>query len=261
MSAVPESVPCAAPARRSRRGRVERTESSTVWSQIEQKLAERIASGSLRPGAQLPPEHALAEDFGVNRHTVRQAIAGLSARGLVRVAHGRGTFVSEVAVDFVLGKRTRFSENLAAVGLKGRHRLLDTGTVRATSRIAAKLGVDSGASVLRLLTLGAARGCAISRGERFFPAARFAGLATVFERTGSITRALQEFGVADYTRRESLITARMPEADVARQLGQAANRPALYVESVNVDALRRPVEFGCTWFAGDLVQLVVEPGR
>ncbi len=261
MSVASVVAPHDAPARRARRVVLERAENATVWSQIERQLAERIAGGSLHPGAQLPAEHALAEEFGVNRHTVRQAIASLSAKGLVRVAHGRGTFVSDFAVDFVLGKRTRLSENLAAVGLKSRHRLLDAGTVRATARVAAKLRVDSGTSLLRLITLGEARGCAISCGERFFPEARFAGLAAVFERTGSITHALQEFGVADYTRRESLITARSPDALVARHLRQSTTRPALYVESVNVDALGRPVEFGCTWFAGDLVQLVVEPGR
>lgn len=261
MSALPSAARRDAPARRSKRLVVERSEGATVWSQIERQLADRIANGSLHPGAQLPAEHALAEEFGVNRHTVRQAIASLSAKGLVRVAHGRGTFVSDFAVDFVLGRRTRLSENLAAVGLKGRHRLLAASSVRASARIAAKLRVDAGASLLRLITLGEARGCAISCGERFFLATRFAGLAAVFERTGSITRALQEFGVADYTRRESLIAARLPDAAVARHLRQSAARPALYVESLNVDALGRPVEFGCTWFAGDLVQLVVEPGR
>jgi GntR family phosphonate transport system transcriptional regulator len=34
----------------------------------------------------------------------------------------------------------------------------------------------------------------------------------------------------------------------------------LHVESVNVDAGGRPIEFGRTQFAGDLVQLVVSPG-
>ncbi|MBA2414009.1 MAG: GntR family transcriptional regulator, partial [Burkholderiaceae bacterium] len=58
---------------------MERADGATVWSQIEQQLAERIASGTLRNGSQLPAEHALAEEFGVNRHTVRQAIASLSA--------------------------------------------------------------------------------------------------------------------------------------------------------------------------------------
>ena len=51
----------------------------------------------------------LSERFGVNRHTVRRAISTLVEQGLLRVEQGRGTFVAEDVVEFVVGERTRFT--------------------------------------------------------------------------------------------------------------------------------------------------------
>lgn len=233
----------------------------TVWSRIEQRLAADIARGRYRPGERLETEHRLAGRFGVNRHTVRQALGSLAAKGLVRVERGRGTFVADFAVDYVLGSRTRFSENLAAAGFAGRHRLMETREIAADREIACELGLRRGARVFLLVTLGEARGRPIVFGEHYFPAARFPGLEGHFRETGSISRALARLGVSDYTRRRSVVRARQPDAAVAARLGQSRATPAFYVESVNVDGDGQPIEFARTWFSGDRVQLVVEPGR
>jgi len=45
-------------------------------------------------GARLPPERELAQRFGVSGPTVREAIRGLSALGLVEVRHGSGAYVA-----------------------------------------------------------------------------------------------------------------------------------------------------------------------
>jgi len=64
-----------------------------AWVQIEEQLADRIASGALREGERLPAERELADALRVSRMTVRQALASLAARGLVERGVGRGTFV------------------------------------------------------------------------------------------------------------------------------------------------------------------------
>ncbi len=95
--------------------------------------------------------------------------------------------------------------------------------------------------------------------EHYFPRRRFARIVEAFERTRSISLALKALGVDDFTRKISTISARLPDATASAWLRQPATRPVLFVESVNVDMNGRPIEFGRSQFAGDLVQLVVQP--
>ncbi|MBL8516549.1 MAG: phosphonate metabolism transcriptional regulator PhnF [Betaproteobacteria bacterium] len=237
------------------------TDAEPVWSIIERELAADIATGRMQAGARLPGEHALAERFGVNRHTVRHALAALAAKGLVQVRAGLGTFVTDLAVDYVLGRRTRFTENLSAAGLRGRHRFIAAEEVKASRPVAAALLLRLGATVLRIVAVGEANERPITLGEHHFAARRFKGLDAAFARTGSISAALKEFGVADFTRQRSAVSARLPGREVARHLNQDTRRPVLLVEGVNIDSAGAPVEFGRTWFAGDLVQLIVDAER
>jgi len=229
----------------------------TVWSRIEARLARDIASGRFRPGQRLASEHALAQRFNVNRHTVRQALGSLGAKGLLRVEQGRGTFVADFAVDYLLGRRTRFSENLAAAGHVGAHKLVEQAVRGADAAVAAALELRRGTRMIVLTTLGEARGRPLVFGEHWFPAERFAGLAEHFRVAGSLSAALARFGCGDYSRKRSVIQARLLDESTARQLAQRTGSAAVYVESVNVDRSGVPIEFGRVWFSGERVQLVV----
>ena len=54
------------------------------------------AAGELRPGDKLPPERELAEQFGVSRTAVREAVKALHEKGLIEVQPGKGTFISNI---------------------------------------------------------------------------------------------------------------------------------------------------------------------
>ncbi len=53
-------------------------------------------TGELRPGDKLPPERELAEQFGVSRTAVREAVKALHEKGLIEVLPGKGTFISNI---------------------------------------------------------------------------------------------------------------------------------------------------------------------
>ncbi len=61
------------------------------------ELREYVLANRLAPGTQLPPETALAEQLGVSRNVLRQAVASLEGLGMLRVAHGSGTYVADPA--------------------------------------------------------------------------------------------------------------------------------------------------------------------
>jgi DNA-binding FadR family transcriptional regulator len=62
---------------------------------VAESLAEKIRSGTLEPGAQLPTEAELCAEYEVSRTVVREAVARLRSNGIVIPQQGRGMFVSE----------------------------------------------------------------------------------------------------------------------------------------------------------------------
>ena len=69
-------------------------QSSRLYQQIVQQIEDSIVKGDLKPGAQLPAERELAQQFGVSRSAVREAVKTLAEKGLVEAYSGRGTFVT-----------------------------------------------------------------------------------------------------------------------------------------------------------------------
>lgn len=66
-----------------------------VHRQIADLLRDQIRAGVLRPGDRLPAEMRLAQEYGVNRDTVRSAFAILRSEGLVVTRAPRGSVVRE----------------------------------------------------------------------------------------------------------------------------------------------------------------------
>ena len=230
----------------------------TIWRQIAEELEDEIASRTYAPGGRLPTEMELSARFGVNRHTVRRAIATLEDRGLVRVERGRGTFVQTDTIDYVVGRRTRFSENLRRQQRTPSGTLLRAAEVSAAKAVARGLGIRTGSRVVLLETLGRADGHPISIGAHYFPARRFPGLIRAYEDEGSVSAALEAFGVADYARKLTRITSRRPDPFEMLHLQLSGSQPVLVAESLNTDLAGAPIEVGISRFAADRVQLVVE---
>ncbi|MEU1687928.1 winged helix-turn-helix domain-containing protein [Micromonospora sp. NPDC005707] len=66
-----------------------------VYVQVADLLRERIESGELRPGAALPSEARLTQEYGIGREAVRMAMSILRSEGLVSTVRGHGTRVRE----------------------------------------------------------------------------------------------------------------------------------------------------------------------
>ena len=229
-----------------------------LWRQIAGVLHAEIDSRRLPPGARLPTEFELAERFAVNRHTVRRAVAALEEAGLVSVEQGRGTFVRSEVIDYTVGRRTRFSENLRKQALSPGGRLVDAVIRKASDAEARGLELRAGSRVVVLEMVGLADGLPISHATHCFPARRFDGLIDAYRATGSITAALERLGVANYSRLTTRVTARLPEPREAELLEMPRAQPLLVAEAVNVDEAGLRIEYGISRFAGGRVQIVVD---
>ena len=76
-------------------------QSGRLYEQIVAQIQAHIVDGDLQPGDQLPAERELAQQFGVSRTAVREAVNALTQKGLVVVYPGRGTFVTDSTTSAV----------------------------------------------------------------------------------------------------------------------------------------------------------------
>lgn len=72
-----------------------------LYHQIAEALQEKIESGQLKRGSQLPTELELRDMYSASRNTIRDAIKRLTSQGLVETRQGQGTYVTRMIDPFV----------------------------------------------------------------------------------------------------------------------------------------------------------------
>lgn len=83
-----------------------------ISEQIAEQLESMITAGHFKPGDRLPAERTLAEQVGVSRPSLREAIQTLTSKGLLYARQGGGTYVkNDLALNFDNPMLTLFREN------------------------------------------------------------------------------------------------------------------------------------------------------
>jgi|Deesub1362A_J573_1020465.scaffolds.fasta_scaffold05194_4 GntR family transcriptional regulator len=242
---------------------LDRSSPLPLYHQLAGWLEARIADGTYRPGDRLPSETHLARQFGLNRNTVRHALAYLARQGLVESRRGVGTFVlRQASLRPVrhLGHLTSFVDDFAFRDVDFQDRLLAKGLVTADADLAGKLGLPPGSSLIRIERLRLADGTPFVLERQYYDPKRFPGLLQV-EIKGSMYRLLTETFGADLHRSTQTLRAAMPSRRVAERLGIGRGVPCMVLESVAYDSQGRPIEYLEAYYRGDRYRFQIESGE
>jgi GntR family transcriptional regulator, phosphonate transport system regulatory protein len=238
---------------------VQRQSGVALWRQIADRIRMSIANGEYDETGKVPPEIQLAEQFGVNRHTVRSALQALAQEGIVRAVQGRGTLIErKERLNFPISRRTRFSQGIGEQAREKEGLLLDSAEMPASAEIAGRLGIEVGAPVLRLETLRKADRRPVSRSTSWFPAERFVGLTEAYRESGSITTAFQALGLQDYLRVSTEVTAIHADGADLADLQLSPGAILLVTKALNADPDGLPVQYAVSRFPADMVQFTIE---
>lgn len=236
---------------------------SPLYVQIAEQIRRSIKDETYTVGEQLPAEGPLAEHFGVNRHTLRQAIARLKQEGILHIKRGKGTFVTAAPIRYPIGKRVRYNEALKAQGHQVRFELVRAEAVVADSAIAKGLSINVGDPVAMTERLGLADDIPISVGTGYFPLVLFPDLLSSesveqLQTTGSISQWLRSRYDVDHIRRSTSVSARLVQSADAKLLALPLNQPILLAESTNADQNGQVIEYGVARLRGDRMEMVFE---
>jgi DNA-binding GntR family transcriptional regulator len=106
---------------------IDKSSGIPVYKQIEASLRSGIDRGVYPVGSKLPSEDLIAEEYGVSRGTVRQALSELSNHGIIKRIHGSGTFVCEPGNEFEIDTDhfISFLDELERIGISVDTTVLD----------------------------------------------------------------------------------------------------------------------------------------
>lgn len=230
-----------------------------TWEETRARISEEIASGRLVADARLPSEPELCTLYSVRRHSLRKALAALVSEGKLRVEHGRGTFVERAPLlNYVIGTRTRFRENLLAQGLAASAETLADMKIPASARVAAALGIDVDADVFARSWRGFANELPVSMGWAYHDAKRFPDLQERRQGSSSITDVYRSYGITDYHRQRTTVFTRSATEYEAGMLRMRLGQSVLVVQKVDADLDRNPISFSEAVWAGDRVQFTFD---
>lgn len=74
-----------------------------IYLQVVERIQERLASGQLRPGDQLPTVRSLALELRVNFNTIARAYRIMDESGIISTQQGRGTYILEMPPPQLVG--------------------------------------------------------------------------------------------------------------------------------------------------------------
>src|ERR1700754_3224840 len=229
-----------------------------LWRLVADGIERGIAEGTFVAGDKLPGETEIAETYRVNRHTVRRALATLAERGLVRAERGSGTYVEAQRLAYPLRSRTRFSEIVGAGGHAPRGQLIEASHDIATRELARALALKTGASLVRIEALRLADKTPICVSTTWLSAGRFPDAGKIFAGHQSMTKLLAHYGVRDYRRSDTKITAAIADATDAARLDLPLGRPVLGGDAPDVEVAGKPLVTKRSRFAAERVEFLVE---
>ncbi|HEY0106366.1 MAG TPA: GntR family transcriptional regulator [Rhizomicrobium sp.] len=234
-------------------GRLDEAANLPLYQQLQRGLRQAIESNLLSPDDALPAERDLAEEFAFSRITVRKAIDGLVAEGLLTRKQGSGTFVSS-RVEKNFSKLTSFTEDMIARGRVPTSTWLRKSQGTVTPEESLTMGLSPGTPVYRFHRLRYADEAPMALEYCTVPAFCLSSIDAV---QSSLYAALETAGYRP-TRALQRLRAVLFTAEQAELLRAHERDAGLLVERRGFLPDGRAVEFSQSFYRGDTYDFVAE---
>lgn len=227
-----------------------------LYRRLQSGIRRAIDEGRLRPADALPSERDMANGVGVSRVTIRKAIQGLVAEGVIRQRHGSGTFVAERGgrVQQGLSHLTSFTEDMRARGSRATSRWLERTLGRVSPEEAMHLALSPGEPVARFVRLRMADGVPMAIERAVIPASILPDPDAV---GSSLYQALGEAGHRPVRALQRLSAENLKPGD-AELLELEAGAAALSILRVSYDESGIALEHTRSHYRGDAYDFVAE---
>jgi len=230
---------------------------TSLGRQVAQHLRSRIMQGEFIPGARMPSETQIAQEYRVSRVTVRTAVKLLESQGLVDVRHGSGTFVCDFGTGIKAGiqELRSITETIREMGFTPsmeRHK----GEVRpASAHERTRLGLGADEEIFELQRAIFADGDVVAYSYDVIPTSGLTKLTIEHMGQGSVFDVFDTLGI--HPARAIAELHAVSSQDVAWGSQQPEQGLFLLLDQVHFDEVGRPFMYSKTYFVEGRFQFVI----
>ncbi|MER5449680.1 GntR family transcriptional regulator [Streptomyces sp. NPDC002766] len=230
---------------------------ATRHEEIADELRRAIDREEYTVGGRLPSETELAAHYGVSRGTVRQAVAALTAEGLIGSRQGARRVVLASRRSQSFAELRSFAQWARAMGREATGHVVAQEYLPATAQDAARLQLRQGTRVLHVLRVRGLDGEPVLVERTVYADWISPAVETVDPDAASVTQLLYESTGLVFAYGEHVIDAVAASAQDAELLGIRRTSPLLRVRRVTTTREGRPVEWSDDRYRPDAVSFSV----
>ncbi|MEL7605919.1 MAG: GntR family transcriptional regulator [Sedimentibacter saalensis] len=229
-----------------------------VYIQIRNILIEKINSGELKSGSQLPSERDISDTYNISRMTARNALTQLVDLGYAYRVKGKGTFVRlpNFERDFV--KLSGFSQMLRSKGIKPSNKIVKSGIIEADKKIASLLETTIGTKVYEIVRVRYGDNIPLALEYSYLPVSLYDDLLQYDFENNSLYKVIEDVYKHKLKYSKQWIKITTLYKNEARMLAVTEHTPAFLLESISYDMNDRVVEATRSLNIGDRTTFYTE---
>jgi len=184
------------------------------YYQVYNYLIDKIMTGELKEGAQIPNETDLCRIFQVSRTTLREALRELEGKGHVTRSRGLGTFILKESMEtHALQRFSGISDELKASGVKTKTKILKEKIIKPDDEIAKKLEIDKNVKVLFIQRLILLDNNPLYTTKAYFPNDIFKKIDKKYLKELSFTLLVSEYFKINVVKKKRVLEPDIPDEE------------------------------------------------
>ncbi len=229
---------------------------SPIYLQLREVIRTKIEDGDYLPGTAIPSENELAETYGINRLTVRNAVDALVKEGLLRRVQGKGVYVVGNKIERDLETLGGFTQTMLQKNARPSTKILMKVRRPAGIKFAHIFSIPAEEQIYYIKRLDLANAEPISLEEIFLPCSLVPELESIDLSVFSLYEVYDFYGIQLEHARQTLDLAELETSD-ARMLGIEPSTATLLFSCTSYDYSGRVIEYTRSYTRGDKCNFTV----
>ncbi|OAA87246.1 GntR family transcriptional regulator [Clostridium ljungdahlii] len=225
---------------------------NSIYCKIADDIRDKIISGELKTGDDLPSETALCSEYSTSRMTVRKGLTILSNDGYIYSIPGKGYFVQKPNYN----KYTIFySERNNLINDVDRIKLLSVDVVLPDDKLATNLRISKNRKIIRIRRLFYTQGDPMAYDLKYLIYQKGVPIIENEIENATFPEMMSNRASLYSLNKEIVMYAKMPGEEIKELLKMYDEVALFVVEQKLNDVKDKPIGFGITYFRGDYIKL------